>query len=282
MGKTAEFRGCDNLVIARVTKDDATGYTTGTVVSLAEVARIAKSTEQSSEMHYYDNVGKVPIKAIGSDTITMIVPALTLRTLALITGASIDPSTGAYSSGEGDTDYEYALGYRLKLTDGTYRYVWRLKGTFSAVPDEESETESNSINTHNQTVTFTGTLTTFPFNNGGRKRDFVIDERDGMANVSRFFEQVHTPDNSAYMAINAVTALSISPETKTMEAGETFRFTLNITPAGTLPFWASSNPNVATIDAAGDITAVSPGTTIITASAGNLSASATLTVTEAE
>lgn len=282
MGKTAEFRGCDNLVCARVTQDDLNGYKAGIVVPLAEVASIAKSTEQSSETHYYDNVGKVQIKAIGSDTITLIVPALTLRTLALITGAQIDPATGAYSSGETDTDFEYALGYRLKLTDGTYRYVWRLKGTFSAIPDEQSETESNSINTHNQTVTYTGTLTTFPFNNGGRKRDFVIDERDGMANVSRFFEQVHTPDNSAYMAINTVTALSISPETKTMEAGETFRFTLNITPAGTLPFWASSNPNVAMIDAAGDIVAQSPGTTIITATAGNLAASATLTVTEAE
>ena len=31
MGKTVEFRGCDNLVIAAITGDDTTGYTTGAV-----------------------------------------------------------------------------------------------------------------------------------------------------------------------------------------------------------------------------------------------------------
>lgn len=279
--QTAEFRGCDNLVVARVTKDDATGYTTGTVIALAEVAQIAKTTEQSSETHYYDNVGKITIKAIGSDTVTLTVPAMALEKLALVTGGRIDPATGAYSSTEQDTNYEYALGYRLKLTDGTYRYVWRLKGTFSSVPDETSETESNSINTNNQQVVYTGTLTSYAFSNGGRARDFVIDERDGKANVDIFFTNVKTPDNSGNMAIGSVTALSISPATKSLEVDGAFRYTLNITPTGVVPVWRSSNPAVATIDAEGDITALSAGVTTITATAGNLSASSTLTVTEA-
>jgi phi13 family phage major tail protein len=279
--QTAEFRGCDNLVVARVTKDDATGYTTGAVTPLAEVAQIAKTTEQSSETHYYDNVGKITIKAIGSDTVTLTVPAMALEKLALVTGGRIDPATGAYSSTEQDTNYEYALGYRLKLTDGTYRYVWRLKGTFSSVPDETSETESNSINTNNQQVVYTGTLTSHAFSNGGRARDFVTDERDGKANVDIFFTNVKTPDNSANMAIGNVTALSISPATKTLEEGDTFRYTLNITPAGIVPIWRSSNPAIAVIDERGDITALSAGVTTITATAGTLSASSTLTVTAA-
>lgn len=276
--QTAEFRGCDNLVCARVTKDDATGYTTGTVIPLAEVATIAKTTEQSSETHYYDNVGKITIKAIGTDTVTLTVPAMVLEKLALVTGASIDPDTGAYSSGENDTNYEYALGYRLKLTDGTYRYVWRLKGTFSNVPDETSNTESNSIDTTNQQVVYTGTLTTFAFTNGGRKRDFVIDERDGKANTTAFFSQVFTPDNSSALAISAVTALSITPATKSATVGTDYSYSLSITPSGVKPIWVSSNPSVLTVDQEGNATPIKAGTAVVTATAGAYSSASVVTV----
>jgi phi13 family phage major tail protein len=276
----AEFRGCENLVVARVLKDDATGYQTGAVVSLAEVARIAKTTAQNRETHFYDNSPLIQVKALGADTITLVVPALALATLATVTGAQIDTATGAYMSGEEDTDYEYALGYKLNLTDGTARYVWRLKGTFN-VPDEESETKSDSITTHNQTVTYTGVQTVYKFANGGRKRDTVVDERDNKVNVQFFFDSVMTPDSIGNIGKKDVTALSITPTTKEMAVGDTFRFTLNITPTGYTPAWVSSNPTVASIDAAGDIHALREGTTVITATAGTLAAAATLTVVPA-
>jgi phi13 family phage major tail protein len=276
----AEFRGCENLVVARVLKDDATGYQTGAVVSLAEVARIAKTTAQNRETHFYDNSPLIQVKSLGADTITLVVPALALATLATVTGAQIDTATGAYMSGEEDTDYEYALGYKLNLTDGTARYVWRLKGTFN-VPDEESETKSDSITTHNQTVTYTGVQTVYKFANGGRKRDTVVDERDNKVNVQFFFDSVMTPDSIGNIGKKDVTALSITPTTKEMAVGDTFRFTLNITPTGYAPAWVSSNPTVASIDAAGDIHALREGTTVITATAGTLAAAATLTVVAA-
>lgn len=276
----AEFRGCDNLVCARVLKDDATGYQTGAVVSLAEVARIAKTTAQSRESHWYDNSPLIQIRAVGVDTITLVVPALALATLATITGAQVDAESGAYMSGEADTDYEYAIGYRIKKTDGSHRYVWRLKGTFD-IPDEETETEDDNINTHNQTVTYTGVQTAYAFANGGRKRDVVVDESDDKVDVNFFFNSVKTPDNIGSIAKKTVTSLSISPSTKTAEIGDDpFRFTLVISPPGVAPRWVSSNPTVASIDVNGDITPLSAGVTVITASAGNLASSATLTVTE--
>lgn len=276
----AEFRGCENLVVARVLKDDATGYQTGAVVPLAEVARIAKTTAQNRSTSWYSNAPLIQIKSVGEDTITLVVPALVLATLATVTGAQIDTATGAYMSGENDTDYEYALGYKIDLTDETSRYVWRLKGTFN-VPDEETETKSDTITTHNQTVTYTGVPTVYKFANGGRKRDVVVDERDGKVNTQFFFDSVQTPDTIGNIAKRDVTALSISPETKEMAVGDTFRFTLNISPAGYKPTWVSSNPTVASIDAAGDIKALREGVTVITATAGTLAAASTLTVVAA-
>lgn len=277
----AEFRGCEELVCARVLQDDATGYQTGAVVPLAEVARIAKTTAQNRSTSWYDNSPLIQIKAVGEDTITLVVPALVLKTLATVTGAQIDTATGAYMSGENDTDYEYAIGYKLNLTDGTSRYVWRLKGTFS-VPDEESETKKNNeITTHNQTITYTGVQTVYKFVNGGRKRDVVVDERDGKVNVQYFLGNVQTPDNIGNIAVRDVTSLSISPDVKEMAVGDTFRFSLSISPAGYRPAWVSSNPTVASIDSAGDIHALREGVTVITATAGTLSAAATLTVVAA-
>ena len=116
---TVEFRGCDSLVIAEVTADSKNEtYTTGPVQVLAPVAEIAKTVESSSETHYYDNTGMIIIQSEGSDTITLTVPALPLDMLAFVTGKAIDTTTGAFIDGPAVERY-FAIGYRLRLTDGS-------------------------------------------------------------------------------------------------------------------------------------------------------------------
>ena len=275
--KTVEFRGCDNLVIAKVTQD-ATGavYTTGAVSVLAPVAEISKTVENSSETHYYDNVGAIIIRAEGSDEITLTVPALPLTTLALITGKKIDETTGAFIDGESEETY-FAVGYRLRLTDGTHRYVWRLKGSFS-IPDETSSTENDGTDTNNQEITFTGVKTITQFANGGRAKAVVIDERDDKCDLTNFFTTVQTPDTIAALSTSAITALSVSPSTATVAVGSTTTVTATTTPSGAGVVWASSNGRVATV-AGGVVTGLSAGITIVTATAGTRSASCTVTVT---
>lgn len=188
-----EFRGCDNLVMAEVTADDKENeYATGTVKELAPVAEISKTVESSSDTHYYDNVGMITIRSEGTDEVTLTVPALPLSIIAEITGKTIDSETGAFIDGESKEKY-FAIGYRLKLTDGTYRYVWRLKGSFS-IPDETSATENDGTDTNNQELTFTGTKTITEFSNGGRAKAVIIDERDDKCDLKNFFTAVQTPD----------------------------------------------------------------------------------------
>lgn len=273
--QAVEFRGCDNLVIAEVTVDTAAAYTTGTVTLLAPVAEVAKTVESSSETHYYDNVGMITIRAEGTDEVTLTVPALPLATLALVTGKMIDETTGAFVDGAPVEKY-FAIGYRLKLTDGTYRYVWRLKGTFG-FPDETSATEDDGTDTNNQELVFTGVQTIHEFTNGGRCRAVVIDERDGKCNLDTFFDTVQTPDTIAVLASSAVTNLSISPGGLNLEPGETGEITATISPTGAPIRWTSSNPTVATVSD-GVVTAVANGTAIVTATAGTFSVACTVTV----
>jgi phi13 family phage major tail protein len=188
-----EFRGTDNLVIAEVTQDNSEGYVTGAVSVLAPVAEISRTTETSSDTKYYDNKPALTINAEGADTITLTVPVLDLATLALITGKLVDASTGAFMDGESTPKY-FALGYRLRLTDGTYRYVWRYKGSF-AIPDESSQTESAGTDSSNQSLTYTGIQTQHKFSKpNSSQKALVVDERDGLADLSTFFDQVTTCD----------------------------------------------------------------------------------------
>ena len=275
--KEAEFRGCDNFVCAKITKDDKTGYETAAVVMVAPIASVAKTTEVNSETHYYDNTGLIQIKAVGTDSVTFVVPAMYLTTLAMVTGGYIDPTTGAYMSGE-DSEDEYAVGYRLKLTDGSYRYVWRLRGQFSGVPDENSNTESDNIDTNNQEVVYTGTKTVYEFPGVGRRRDIVIDERDGKCDLTEFFAKVRTPENIAELALTSTTALSVSPTTASIAVGDTTTITADVTPEGSTVVWSSSNGRVATV-ADGVITGVASGSATITATSGSASATVAVTVT---
>lgn len=282
--KTVEFRGCDNLVIAPIIADDLENdYTVGPVQVLAPVAEISKTVESSSETHYYDNTGMIIIQSEGSDTITLTVPALPLDILALITGKNIDEATGAFIDGPAVERY-FAVGYRLRLTDGTYRYVWRLKGSF-AIPDETSATENDGTDTNNQQLTFTGVKTITEFTNGGgsgvkgRARGVVVDERDGKCDCTTFFSVVQTPDTIGNLAISTVTALSVSPTTATVAAEASTTIAATTTPTGKNVIWASSNPRVATVSG-GVVTGVSAGSAIITATAGSYSASCEVTVTE--
>lgn len=68
----------------------------------------------------------------------------------------------------------------------------------------------------------------------------------------------------------SITGLTVAPRDRTIIEGETFRFTASTTggPPSPMIHWVSQSPSVATVAADGTITGVSPGSAIISASAG--------------
>ena len=191
--KAFEYRGVSDLVYAEVTVDDSENYTTGEVKPLAPVAEIGKTTESSSEAHYYDNQPLVVIDSVGADELTLSVAGIPLDVLAEITGQHYDADLGAMIEGE-RTPKSFAIGYKTKKTDGTEVYVWRYKGTF-AIPEETNATENDGTDANGRELTYTGITTTHKFakNNKGAKA-LVVDTGLGKADVSTFFDEVTTPD----------------------------------------------------------------------------------------
>lgn len=195
--KIVEFRGVDGLVAAEVTTDDNEaegGYKTGEVFQIAGVAEISKTTETSNESKYYDNVPAIVINSEGADEITITCSVPDLATYAKLVGKHIDSATGAMIDAEREPKY-YALGYRFKKTDGTYRYVWRLKGMF-AIPDETSATEDDGTDTNNMELTYTGISTSHKFTKTNKPAKAVVvdDTPESKADVSAFFAKVTDPD----------------------------------------------------------------------------------------
>lgn len=192
MSEVFEFRGVDNLVFAEVLTDSEEEYTTGEVKSLAAVAEIGKTTESSSESHYYNNLPMVVVTATGPDEVTITCAPPALAVLAEITGRTYDETLGVMVEGERAEKY-FAIGYRTKGTDGKYRYVWRYKGKFG-IPEETVTTENDGTDTNNTELVYTGISTTHKFARGGNARAMVVDTRAGNADVSAFFDTVVTPD----------------------------------------------------------------------------------------
>ena len=199
--KIFEYRGIDNLYVAKITKDDSEGYTCDTPVRLSYVAEVAKSTDSASEAHYYDNKAMIVVNSESADKITLTIAPPALEMLSKIIGKSFDAELGMMVDSERNNDY-FAIMYRTKGTDGQYRYVSRLKGTFN-IPEEDSQTENDGTDTTNTSIEFTGIYTEHEFTKGkyngtawekGSAKGIVVDTRYGLADVSKFFDEIQTPD----------------------------------------------------------------------------------------
>lgn len=208
-----EYRGVEGLVAAEVlTDDDENGYTTDDVFAIAGVAEIQKTTDSSSEAHYYDNIPAVVITNVSSDEVTISVSAIPLDVLAKITGQIYDNETGALIEGPRDVKY-FAIGYKTKKTNGDEVYVWRYKGTFN-IPDQTNSTENDSTDANGQEIVYTGISTTHKFTKTGKgSKALVVDVAKNLANVNSFFAVVTTPDT---LAAKVERTLSITQATDTV------------------------------------------------------------------
>ena len=200
-----EYRGVEGLVAAEVLIDDNEtntagsgetpnhGYVTGAVFAIAGVAEISKTTDSSSETHYYDNIPAIVVSSMSSDEITINASALPMDVYATLTGQVYDATTGALIEGVRDVKY-FAIGYKTKKTNGDEVYVWRYKGTFN-VPDQTNVTEDDGTDANGQELVYTGISTTHKFTKTGKGAKAInVDTGKELADVSAFFDTVTTPD----------------------------------------------------------------------------------------
>lgn len=270
--KITEYRGVEGLVYAEVLSDDnesgsGHGYSTGAVKELAGVAELARTTENSSETHYYDNMPAIVINSTGADTVTITASALDLEVLADITGQGYDSDKGVFIEGQRTSKY-FAIGYKTKKTNGEEVYVWRYKGQFN-IPDSTHVTENDGTDANGQEVVFTGISTTHKFaacNNKGCKA-INVEVAKGLVDVSDFFDEVTTPDDLTPAATYALaitqaedTVVTVKKGGETLPSGSTLHegdvLTISVT-GGTITVNGSPFTSGSTHTVAGNVTVVS-------------------------
>lgn len=285
-----EFRGVDNFYFAEVTQDDSTGYTCGTPIHIP-VQEVGKSTDSSSEAHYYDNKAMIVVNSESADTISLVLAPPALETLAQLIGKSFDSTTGMMVDSPRQNKY-FAIMYRTKGTDGGYRYVSRLKGQFN-IPEETVQTEDDGTDTTNTSIEFTGIYTEHEFTKGiyngtsweaAGVKGIVVDARYGLADVSNFFGSVQTPDTVQVAGGTAVTGVGVAPSTASVAVDETVTLTATVIPStatNKAVTWSSSAEGVATVEN-GVVTGVSAGSATITVTTvdGGKTDTCAVTVTE--
>ena len=148
-----EYRGVRGLVVAKVTKDDTTGYTADKWQELSGVQSVAIAKNESSETHFYDNKAAIVIDAEGADEVTLVVSVLANKTRALIDGVGYDEDHDMIVNTPKKREY-FALGYIGEKTDGTEEFNVLYKGKFSGGA-ETHNTKDDGTEATNVEYTFT-------------------------------------------------------------------------------------------------------------------------------
>ena len=202
--------GLDSLYIAEVTLDDATGYTADTPEYLAPAAEASQEPSTATETQYADDQAYDVMTAQGETLINLTVTGMPSEMLAKIAGETFDAASGRVFDTGGATPPYFALMFRSKKSNGSYRYYSYLKGRFE-LPAEEAATESDKPGPKTIKLKFHAIKTIYPFDIGSEnqpvKRVFGDSDTTNFS-ATGWFAQVQTP---VVVAPSALALSSSSP-----------------------------------------------------------------------
>lgn len=141
--------GLENLVYAKLIKDDSTGVQYDAVKPFAPAITAKVNTAQETATQYADNGPIAVITQTGETTVTLTVDEIPLDVLADILGLEVKNGVLVFKQ---DAVPPYiALGFTGNKANGEKRLVWLVKGRFS-VPGDEWNTKTDKPEFQNQEI----------------------------------------------------------------------------------------------------------------------------------
>ena len=189
-----DYRGIRGLVAAKLLTDTAEKIEYDDVRPLCGTSSLSKNTDTSTATKYYDNIPAIIARGVGPDTVAIDCSAISEENQAWMMGEYYDADADMYVEGEPAVGY-YAIGYITKKTDGSERFIWRLKGSFS-YPESEHNTEDEGTDSTGNSINYTGINTTHKFEKTGKTAK-AINMGAAKYDEAKFFAQVLTPDTVA-------------------------------------------------------------------------------------
>ncbi len=179
--------GVDMLYVAKVTSDDESGTTYSEAFRLPGLNNIGYDPVTQSGSYTADDGVYASNTADGATTVTLRVADLLSEHYALLLGLS-QSETGIVEEGVADNPPEMAVGWRSQKSDGTYRFVWVLKGKFSKSAEAYATKGGEGITYNDKELVFTAMNRLFD----GKKRR-QLDSNDPKLPVGVTLQQLSDP-----------------------------------------------------------------------------------------
>lgn len=134
--------GVDRAFIAEVTSDNESGVVYAASEAIPGVTEIAVTTNNAVGTFRADDGIYETYQQQGDVEVQISLAGLSQSVYAKVTGARYDATTGLSKDGKIDAPNAFALGFRTQKANGSYQYVWLLKGKFNK-PDQTSTTKGD-------------------------------------------------------------------------------------------------------------------------------------------
>lgn len=143
--------GLEDLYYALLVSDASDGATYGTPVLMAPAITANINPNSNTGTLFADNKPLEVSSQLGNIELELNVADLPLTIQAAILGNDTVASGILYKKST-DTPPWLAIGFKSKKSNGSYRYVWLVKGKFME-PEDNSETQNDSVNFQTPTIT---------------------------------------------------------------------------------------------------------------------------------
>ena len=142
--------GLRDIYIAKVTKNEDTGYSAGTPMKFARAITAKITDSYTTEKIYSDDTTEEIVSNYQGTTIELEVNTLAPQDRALLWARLYQ--NGYLLEAAEDNPGELALGYRVKQLNGKYEFVWYYCGKFDQGQDEEYNTIEDKKNAVTSTI----------------------------------------------------------------------------------------------------------------------------------
>lgn len=212
------YRGCDLLLFAEVLQDDQNIYKAEIPEKLGALASVAIPEQRQISTVYKDGS---PIASYSTEVagaaVQISTEGLSVDIVNYLCGLTNDKNTGFYVDTGEQTRRYFALGFRLLFSDGSHRYKWFLKGTFSRAA--KTVNTKSGVETVGDILLFCPIFTEKKFDfNGKSARSVAVDEDKINREVTGDYwaATVWTPDNLSQLPDPV-----ILPAAETLYVGDT-------------------------------------------------------------
>lgn len=144
------YCGLRDVYVAKVTQNDAEGYTAETPVKMAHAIKAKISDKFTSEKLYSDDGVEDMLQAYEGTDVELEVNTLAAADRAAFYGQAY--LNGFLLKSAEDEAPEVALGYRVRRLNGKFDFVWMYCGRFAQGNEDNYETEAASKTAQTNTV----------------------------------------------------------------------------------------------------------------------------------